>query len=40
MDIFGIGANFDNQDVSDVFISCSFMGIGWVLNPLQIYMNL
>ena len=29
MAIFGIGANFDNQDVSDVFISCSFMGIGW-----------
>ena len=29
MAIFGIGANFDNQDVSDVFISYSFIGIGW-----------
>ncbi|TKZ34331.1 hypothetical protein [Brachyspira catarrhinii] len=29
MAIFGIGANFDNQDVSDIFISCSFIGIGW-----------
>ena len=29
MAIFGIGANFNNQDVSDVFISYSFIGIGW-----------
>lgn len=29
MAIFGIGANFNNQDVSNVFISCSSIGIGW-----------
>ena len=29
MAIFGIGANFDNRDVLDIFISCSFIGIGW-----------
>lgn len=29
MAIFGIGANFNNQDVSDIFISGSFIGIGW-----------